>query len=295
MTDAIELDVRKVPTLDRRRELGLDRVDLRDDALRFCLLRCNGSRLGGRRRGDAESHCDYARNCRYVTDSRTDNGIPVRGQRLRAPSPLGTSQAREGNSLPGRAQPENKPKSAQSFMLASITNTPVSAALWYGPALVRRLDRLKSRLLVTVTVCAVCGAIGATSGAATPKAYQQRIGALKRENATLAQRVHGAILDLYALDSKLDRVQAELATLGTQRERIVRERNSIRMQLDVSRHNVRASQRQLALLVHTLVRTAVGRPARGHARRRIARTGDRQARRPEQRRTTARTDCRAIA
>ena len=75
---------------------------------------------------------------------------------------------------------------------------------------------------------------------------------MKRDNATLAQHVHGAILDLYALDSKLDRVQAELATLGARHERIVRERNSIRMQLDVSRHNVRASQRQLALLVHSI-------------------------------------------
>jgi len=137
-------------------------------------------------------------------------------------------------------------------MLASITNLPFSMALWYGPALVRRLDRLKSRLLVTVTVCAVCGVVGAASGAATPKANQQGIGALQRENATLAQRVHAAILGLYALDSKLDRVHAELASLGAQRERIARERQSILMQLGVSRHNVRASQRQLALLVHSL-------------------------------------------
>ena len=137
-------------------------------------------------------------------------------------------------------------------MLASITNRPISATLWYGPAFVRRLDRLKSRLLVTVTVCAVCGFVGAASGAATPKATQLRIGALQRENATLAQRVHAAILGLYALDSKRDRVQAELASLGAQRERIVRDRQSILMRLGVSRHNVRASQRQLALLVHTL-------------------------------------------
>jgi len=137
-------------------------------------------------------------------------------------------------------------------MLASITNTPVSAALWYGPALVRRLDRPRSRLLVTVTVCAVCGVIGAASGAATPGANQQRIGALQRENATLAQRVNAAILGLYALDSKLDRAHAELESLAAQRERVVQERHSIRMQLGVSQHNVRASQRQLAFLVHTL-------------------------------------------
>jgi 3D (Asp-Asp-Asp) domain-containing protein/flagellar biosynthesis chaperone FliJ len=137
-------------------------------------------------------------------------------------------------------------------MLATITNRPVSATLWYGPALVRRLDRLKSRLLVTVAVCAVCGVVGAASGAATPKANQQRIGALQRANATLAERVHAAILGLYALDSKLDRAHAQLASLGAQRARIARERQSMLMQLGVSQHNVRASQRQLALLVHRL-------------------------------------------
>jgi 3D (Asp-Asp-Asp) domain-containing protein len=124
-------------------------------------------------------------------------------------------------------------------------------ALWYGPALVRRLGRLRARLLVTVLCCAICGVVG-TSGAATPKAYQQRAGALQRANTTLAQRVHSAILDLYALDSRLNRVQAELASLGAQRARIARERHSIRMQLDASRHNLNASREQLALLVHSL-------------------------------------------
>jgi 3D (Asp-Asp-Asp) domain-containing protein len=47
-------------------------------------------------------------------------------------------------------------------------------------------------------------------------------------------------------------VQAELASLGAQRERIARERESIRLQLDASRHNLHAAQRQLALLVHSL-------------------------------------------
>ena len=124
--------------------------------------------------------------------------------------------------------------------------------LWYGPALVRRLGRLKARLLVTVIVCAICAVVGTASGAATLKASQQRAGALRRENATLAQRLHGAILDLYALDSRLERVKAELTSLDIKREQIVRERHSIRMQLEASRHNLRASQRQLALLVRSL-------------------------------------------
>lgn len=137
-------------------------------------------------------------------------------------------------------------------MLASITKTRFCVALWYRPALVRRLGRLKARLLVTVLCCAICGVVGTASGAATPRASQQRAGALRHANATLAQRVHNAVLDLYALDSRLNRVQTELTSLRAQRERIARERHSIRMQLDASRHNLQASQRQLALLVHSL-------------------------------------------
>jgi 3D (Asp-Asp-Asp) domain-containing protein/septal ring factor EnvC (AmiA/AmiB activator) len=137
-------------------------------------------------------------------------------------------------------------------MLASITKTPVSAALWYGRAFVRGLARLRARLLVIAFCCAICGAAGAASGAATPKAGEQPSAELRRENATLAQRIHGAILELYALDSKLTRVHAQLAALKHKHERIARERQSLRMRLDASRHNFRASRRQLALLVHTL-------------------------------------------
>jgi 3D (Asp-Asp-Asp) domain-containing protein/septal ring factor EnvC (AmiA/AmiB activator) len=117
---------------------------------------------------------------------------------------------------------------------------------------VRGLARLQARLLVIACCCAICGVVGAASGAASPKAYQQRAGALRRENATLAQRIHHAILDLYALASNLKRVQAQLASLSAERERVARERYSVRIRLHASRHNLRMSQRQLALLVHTL-------------------------------------------
>jgi 3D (Asp-Asp-Asp) domain-containing protein len=117
---------------------------------------------------------------------------------------------------------------------------------------VRRLARLKARLLVTVLVCAICAVVGTARGAATPKAHQQQLGALQRANATLAQHIQNATLDLYALDSRLKRVHTELTSLSSQRQQILRQRHSIRMQLDASRHNLRTSQRQLALVVHSL-------------------------------------------
>jgi 3D (Asp-Asp-Asp) domain-containing protein len=124
--------------------------------------------------------------------------------------------------------------------------------LWYRPALVRRLARLQARLLVIALFCAICGVVGAASGAGTSNASRQGVGALRHENSTLAQRIDGATLDLYALDSKLQRIRAQLTSVNAQREQIAREQRSIRLQLNASRHNLRTSQRQLALLVHAL-------------------------------------------
>jgi 3D (Asp-Asp-Asp) domain-containing protein len=138
-------------------------------------------------------------------------------------------------------------------MLASSTKTPFSAGgLCYGPALVWRLARLQARFLVIALLCAICGVMGAASGADTSTASRQRVGALRHENSTLARRIGGATLDLYALDSRLRLIRAQLSSVNTQRERIAREQLSIRLQLHASRHNLRTSQRQLALLVHTL-------------------------------------------
>jgi len=113
---------------------------------------------------------------------------------------------------------------------------------------VRRFVRLHARLLVVGLCSAICG-VAAAGGAQTPKT---RVNALRTANATLAQRMQSATLELYALDAKLKRVQARLTSLGAQRAEIARNRRSIRTQLNVSRHNVHASQTQLALLVRTL-------------------------------------------
>jgi 3D (Asp-Asp-Asp) domain-containing protein/septal ring factor EnvC (AmiA/AmiB activator) len=98
--------------------------------------------------------------------------------------------------------------------------------------------------------CAICGAATAAGGAGTPAA--QRADALRRENATLAQRMQSATLELYSLDSTLKSVQAQLASLSVRREEIARERRSISMRLDSSRHDLRISQKQLAFLIRML-------------------------------------------
>jgi 3D (Asp-Asp-Asp) domain-containing protein len=137
-------------------------------------------------------------------------------------------------------------------MLASSTKTRVSAGLCYGLALVRRLASLQARLLVIALFCAVCGVVGAASGAGTSNGSAERVGALRHANATLAGRLDAATLGLYALDSKLQATRAELVAVNVQRERIAREQLSLRLRLNASRHNLRTSQRQLASLVHAL-------------------------------------------
>jgi 3D (Asp-Asp-Asp) domain-containing protein len=99
--------------------------------------------------------------------------------------------------------------------------------------------------------CAICG-VAAAVGAATPKSSNERTTALRQANQTLVQRMHSATLELYSLDADLKRVRARLTSLGFRHEALTRTRRSIQLQLNVSRHALRVSQRQLALLVHSL-------------------------------------------
>ena len=124
--------------------------------------------------------------------------------------------------------------------------------MWYGPALVRRVTRLRFRLLIGALCCTFCSIVGAASGAGTSSIHRQQTAELRRENATLSQRIQKATLDLYGLDSKLRHVHAQLSTLNVQRSKIAHERQSVRRQLDVTRQNARTAQRRVAMLVHAL-------------------------------------------
>ena len=115
----------------------------------------------------------------------------------------------------------------------------------------RRPARLAAPLLLTLIGCLICGAVGAASGADTPTT-QGRKAELRRANGTLETRLHSATLDLYALDSQLQRTHDQLASLSTQRERVTRERASIRLRLDVTRKNALTAERRLGSLVRNL-------------------------------------------
>ncbi len=57
---------------------------------------------------------------------------------------------------------------------------------------------------------------------------------------------------LYSLDSQLSRAEARAAVLQAQAARIERDRAAVRHRLGVASHDLRISQRQLALRLHTL-------------------------------------------
>jgi 3D (Asp-Asp-Asp) domain-containing protein len=117
---------------------------------------------------------------------------------------------------------------------------------------VRRPARFAAPLLLVTIGCAICGAVGAASGANTAKPDGRAAASLRRADDTLTQRIHTATLDLYSLDAQLARAHSQLAALRAQRERIARERASLRLRIDVTRQNARVADRRLAVLVRNL-------------------------------------------
>jgi len=115
-----------------------------------------------------------------------------------------------------------------------------------------RPARFAAPLLLATIGCAICGAVGAASGANTAKPGNRSVAALRHADDTLTQRIHTATLDLYSIDAQLERAHSQLAALRVQRERIARERASLRLRLDVTRKNARVANRRLAVLVRNL-------------------------------------------
>ena len=115
-----------------------------------------------------------------------------------------------------------------------------------------RPARFAAPLLLATTGCAICVAVGAASGANTAKPDNRSVAVLRHADDTLTQRIHTATLDLYAIDAQLERAHSQLSALRAQRERIARERASLRLRLDVTRKNARVADRRVAVLVRNL-------------------------------------------
>jgi 3D (Asp-Asp-Asp) domain-containing protein len=111
----------------------------------------------------------------------------------------------------------------------------------------RRIAAVSGRILAlaAASVAAFCagGAAAGPGGDAN---------ALRAENTALAGRERAALLDLYALDSRLSRAHARLAELDARAAALVRERADVRLQVRVAHHALTTSQRNLAQRLRAL-------------------------------------------
>jgi peptidoglycan DL-endopeptidase CwlO len=115
-----------------------------------------------------------------------------------------------------------------------------------------RPARFAAPLLLVSIGCAICGAVGAASGANPSKSDIGSVASLHAATDALSQRIHTATLDLYSLDAQLERAHSQLAALRAERDRIARERASLQLRLDVTRKNARVANRRIAVLVRNL-------------------------------------------
>lgn len=80
----------------------------------------------------------------------------------------------------------------------------------------------------------------------------QDAGKLKRQQRVLATRSHGALLGLYALDSRLAQARGQLERVHQRVLTLRASRLQVHLQLKVVAHNVRASQKLLGAHLRTL-------------------------------------------
>jgi 3D (Asp-Asp-Asp) domain-containing protein len=112
----------------------------------------------------------------------------------------------------------------------------------------------RARLLAPMA-CAVAASVAVAlpaSGADSPSSLREQARQLAQENDQIASESRAAVLTLYSLDSRLSRVQAELAALRARAAAVEQKRIETRHELRIARHVFKASQRHLAERLRTV-------------------------------------------
>ncbi len=120
----------------------------------------------------------------------------------------------------------------------------------YGPPPVRNL--LRSRATRTAFVLAGLAVATSVPIALGADVSGQQAGALKAEQAQIAAQSNTALLTLYALETDLTRARAASAAAEARRESVAVRQAETRRQLVIARRALRASERNLAVLVRAL-------------------------------------------
>src|SRR2546423_5305529 len=112
-------------------------------------------------------------------------------------------------------------------------------ATCYRPPALRRSHRSRARL--APVALAALGALLVAHAAAGGDS----VGALRARNADLAAQSHTALLELYALDSQLDRARGDLGALQARAARVRAERAEAALRLAAARATLTHAQRDL--------------------------------------------------
>jgi 3D (Asp-Asp-Asp) domain-containing protein len=106
--------------------------------------------------------------------------------------------------------------------------------------------------IVLGTLLALSSLVPGTVAADSASSIGERAAQLSQQNAELAGRSRSAVLDLYALDSKLARERARLVALRARASEVRAERAVAQQRLNVARHSLSVAQRALARRVQLL-------------------------------------------
>ena len=98
----------------------------------------------------------------------------------------------------------------------------------------------------------MAAALPAGGGADPTSAPADRARDLRAANATLEQRSASALLELYALDTRLEAARSQLAALERRATELARQRADVKLKLRIARRAAEASRRQLAERLHVL-------------------------------------------
>ena len=88
--------------------------------------------------------------------------------------------------------------------------------------------------------------VASAATAAEPGApFRNKATALQQQASVLASRAHGALLDLYALDTRYDAAQTRLASLQAQAAQLRGQQALLAQQIDATKRSLTVSQQQL--------------------------------------------------
>ena len=105
---------------------------------------------------------------------------------------------------------------------------------------------------VVAALLVLGGLVPARVAADSSASLRSHAAQLQRENAGLAARSHGALLELYGLDSQLARARAHIVALRIEAAQVRAERAAAEQRLAVARRSLAAAQRALDLRIQQL-------------------------------------------